>query len=182
MTGFEICLIILLIIDFTIIYLLEKSWKKIILEKKELTEKLEKAETKVKWGTVKIAELLENNEKNVTEFNKQINSHTEENQENADKYDEALQEKNKEYKKALSIINENASNQRVLFEEEIEELKEKLHKEQVDSNNKMYWREKWKAKFETLTNTIETQNNAKHILKKYKHNWAQIIEAYNKNK
>jgi len=88
----------------------------------------------------------------------------------------------------LGEFNRNSSNQRKTFEDEIQWLelnmtilKDKLHKEQIDSNNKQYARDKWKAKFEALTHTVESQNNWKYILGKYKHNWKKIMEVYNNN-
>ena len=103
---------------------------------------------------------------------------------------QAIIESNKrEYRDEKEVMNANASVLRKTFEDElawekliIEQLKIKLHKEQIDSNNKELSREKWKAKFEALTHTVETQNNADHIFKKYKSNWKKIIDIYNSTK
>ena len=39
-----------------------------------------------------------------------------------------------------------------------------------------------RAKFEALMHIVESENIWNHMIKKYKHNWKKIIEAYNKNK
>ena len=93
------------------------------------------------------------------------------------------------YKNKLDEYTRNAQLKIWLLEDQIEENEEyvggiraKLKAEQVDSNNKEKAREKWRAKFEALMHIVESENIWNHMIKKYKHNWKKIIEAYNKNK
>jgi len=65
---------------------------------------------------------------------------------------------------------------------QIDELKIRLHGEQVSRRNNEIAKQKWKKKFETLQVTVQTHWFWKELITKYQKRWKEITLAYNKAK
>ena len=65
---------------------------------------------------------------------------------------------------------------------QIDELKIRLHGEQVSRRNNEIAKQKWKKKFETLQITVQTHWFWKELITKYQKRWKEITLAYNKAK
>lgn len=104
--------------------------------------------------------------------------------------DATIKTLNKAWNKSQKVyeeINKNMDLTKLTFENEIATLEEhimilksRLHSEQVDSNNKEYARDKWRKKFETMQNVVNSHWFWKELIKKYDKAWKVIILAYNK--
>ena len=88
----------------------------------------------------------------------------------------------KELKKNVEVMKQAFENEIDAQQNTLDDLRVRLHKEQIDSNNKEYSRDTWRKKFETLETVVEWQGFWKEILKKYRKNWKKITLAHNKAK